>query len=324
MTIAATSSPRLSIGIPVYNGDRFLPQALDCLLSQTFGDFEIIVSDNASTDRTREVCLDFAQRDGRIRYSRNARNLGSVENFNRVFELSTAPLFKWAAHDDLHHGNYLESCIRLLDENPDAVLAHSDAAFIDENGELFPFVPEMGSYMDPKTGIQERADSVEIGDRAAAVERFWQVLSEARWGTHMFGVIHRQALMRTRLHANFYSSDRTLLAELALLGRFRSTPERLFFKRLHPSVSWALNQQERKSWLSTSEKTYSRRARQLEAFFSAAWAKPICVTDKIVCTMMVAGHCARVVARLLAGEEVKRAAQKSVWRQTEPSLPTER
>ena len=286
-------------------------------MSQTFRDFEIIVSDNASTDRTPEVCLDFAQRDHRIRYMRNQRNLGLVENFNRVFELSTAPLFKWAAHDDLHRENYLESCVRLLDDNPDAVLAHSNAAFIDENGELFPFVPETGSYIDPKTGIQERADSAEIGDHGAAVDRFWQVLSRARWGTHVFGVIRREALLQTRLHANFHTSDRALLAELALLGRFRSSPERLFLKRLHPSVSWTLNQKELKSYFSTSGKTYSRRVRQIEAYLSAAWGKPIGVTDKIVCTMMVAGHCARVVARLLAGEEIRRAAQKSVWRRAE-------
>ena len=322
MTISGTSPPRLSIGLPVYNGDKFLAQALDCLLAQTFRDFEIVISDNASTDRTPEICLGYAQRDRRIRYVRNQRNLGLVENFNRVFELSTAPLFKWAAHDDLHRENYLESCLRLLGDNPDAVLAHSNAAFIDENGELFPFDAGNGSYIDPKTGVQERTDSAEIGDRAAAVNRFWQVLSRARWGTHIFGVIRRQALMQTRLHANFHTSDRTLLAELALLGRFRSSPERLFLKRLHPSVSWTLNQEELRSYLSTSGETYSRRARQLEAFFSAARRKPIGVTDKIVCSMMVAGHCVRVVARLLAGEEVRRAAQTSVWRQ--PEVPNVR
>src|SRR5262245_51224042 len=139
MSNPRNASPRLSIGLPVYNGERFLEPALDCLLAQTFEDFEIIIGDNASTDRTPEICESYKRRDLRVRYIRNERNLGAIANFNRVFQLSTAPLFKWAAHDDLYRESYLETCIRLLDENPDAILAHSNTAFIDDNGELFPF-----------------------------------------------------------------------------------------------------------------------------------------------------------------------------------------
>jgi glycosyltransferase involved in cell wall biosynthesis len=317
MLISGNPSPQLSIGLPVYNGERFLAEGLDCLLSQTFRDFEIIISDNASSDRTPQICQAYAQRDHRIRYFRNQHNLGSIANFNRVFELSRAPLFKWAAHDDLHRETYLESCVRLLDDEPDLVLAHSNTAFIDENGVVFPFDPGTGSYLDPKTGIQEITDSAEIGDRAAAAERFWQVLSQARWGTHMFGVIRRQHLKQTRLHGNFYSSDRVLLTELALLGRFRSSPERLFLKRLHPNVSWTLNQEELKSYLSASGKAYSRRTRQLKAHFSAPRGKPIRTIDKFLCTMMVAAHCVRVAARLVTGEEARKTAQKSVWRHSQ-------
>jgi glycosyltransferase involved in cell wall biosynthesis len=314
MAVSGNPFPRLSIGLPVYNGERFLARALDSLLAQTFRDFEIIIGDNASSDSTLQICRAYARRDRRVRYIRNPRNLGSIANFNRVFELSKAPLFKWAAHDDLHRETYLESCIRLLDEHPDTVLAHTDTAFIDENGELFPFDPKTGNYVDPKTGVREMADSVEIGDSASAVERFWQVLSQARWGSHIFGVIRRQSIMQTRLHANFYSSDRVLLAELALLGRFRSSRESLFLKRLHPSVSWVLNQEELKSYVSPPGDTYSRRIRQLQAHFSAPSGKPIPTMDKIVCTMMVAAHCAKVAARLLTAEEARKKAQKSVWR----------
>ena len=85
-------SPRLSIGLPVYNGERYLAEAFDCFLAQTFQDFEIIVCDNASTDRTAEICRSFAQRDPRIRYYRNEKNLGAIPNFNRVFELSRSRL----------------------------------------------------------------------------------------------------------------------------------------------------------------------------------------------------------------------------------------
>ena len=305
---------RLSIGLPVYNGERFLAQALDCLLVQTFQDFEIIISDNASTDRTSDISRDYARADRRVRYIRNPRNLGAIANFNRVFDLSSAPLFKWAAHDDLYHEDYLESCVRILDENPDVMLAHSNAAFIDENGKPFPFDSKAGCYIDPKTGVLQRPDSPAIGDSPIAVERFWQVLAYARWGTLQFGVIRRQILQQTRLEQNFAGSDRPLLAELALLGRFKSSPERLFLKRFHANASWALNQKELKSFLSTDGKRYWRRARQLKAFFLAPRGKPIGAKDKSICTMMVAAHCIRTAAQTLAGKEVRNASQGLVWR----------
>jgi glycosyltransferase involved in cell wall biosynthesis len=314
MATLADHSPRLSIGLPVYNGENFLSQALDSLLAQTFRDFEIIVSDNASTDRTPQIGQSYVRRDPRIRYMRNPRNLGAVPNWNRVFELSKAPLFKWAAHDDMHHETYLERCIQLLEDHPDAILAHSSTALIDENGELFPFDSKFGTYLDPKTGLQATTDGAEIGDRTAAIERFWQVLSRSRMGTHIFGVVRRRALEQTRLHGNFYTGDRALLAELALFGRFRACPERLFLKRLHSNVSWTLNSEEQKSYLSTNGHAYSRRARQLEAFFSAPRGKPIGIVAKFICILMVATHCVKKGCQLLIGSQAREAARKSAWR----------
>ena len=323
MAISTYFPPRLSIGLPVYNGERFLSQALECLLVQTFGDFEIVIGDNASTDRTQDICQDYVRRDPRIRYVRHQRNLGAVANFNRVFHLSAAPLFKWAAHDDLHRETYLESCVRLLDDHPDTVLAHSNTLLIDENSEPFPFDPSIECHRDPKTGAPETVDGPEIGDSAIAVKRFWQVLTLARKGNHSFGVIRREALRQTRLQANFVTSDRTLLAELALLGRFRSSPDRLFLKRLHPTVSWTLSRREIRGYLSTDDQVYSRRARQLEAYFSASRGKPIATRDKLVCTAMVAAHCVKIAVRALTGRETRTAAQKSVWRRQADILSDE-
>jgi glycosyltransferase involved in cell wall biosynthesis len=315
MTSFAKASPKLSIGLPVYNGERYLAQALESLLAQTFRGFELVISDNASTDRTPEICCAYAQRDPRVRYVRNPRNLGAVANFNRVFELSKAPLFKWASHDDLHHETYLEGCIRLLDENPDVVLAHSGTAFIDENGDIFRSSPVTGSYVDPKTAAHVVPDGPDIGDTRVAVKRFWQVLTRARWGTHQFGVIRRSILQQTRLDQNFEGGDRAMLAELALLGRFQSSQERLFLKRIHPGVSWALNKSELKNWLSTDGKTYWRRARQLEAFFSAPRGKPLRTLDKSICTMMVAAHCVRTACGAgVAGNKAHNVAQGMIWR----------
>src|SRR5215510_8210447 len=261
--------PKLSIGIPVFNGQKFLPELLDSLVAQTFRDFEILICDNASSDRTPQICSEYEQRDPRIRYIRNERNLGAIANFNRVFELSTAPLFKWAANDDLYHEAYLGTCVSLLEENPDIVLAHTGSAFIDEKSEPLPFEQETGSFIDPKTGRRYWADVPSIGDTPVAINRFWHVLTRARWGTHMFGVVRREILQQTSLLPNFGGSDRAMLAELALLGRFRCASERLFLKRLHANVSSALDHKDLKGFLSTDGKRYSRRLRQIKAFFGA-------------------------------------------------------
>jgi glycosyltransferase involved in cell wall biosynthesis len=305
--------PKLSIGIPVFNGQEFLPELLDSLLAQTFTDFEILICDNASTDRTAQICSEYECRDSRIHYIRNERNLGAIQNFNRVFELSRAPLFKWAAHDDLYHENYLYACIKLMEENPDTILAHTGTAFIDEKSATLPFDPETGSFIDPKTGARYWADLPSIGDTPVAVSRFWQVLTRARWGTHMFGVVRREILQKTSLLPNFAGSDRAMLAELALLGRFRCANERLFFKRFHANVSWALSQQELKSFLSTDGIRYSRRLRQIKAFFGAPSGKPISILSKSACFMLVAAHSAKTTLQLVGQNDPRRAAHGYGW-----------
>ncbi len=128
------SLPYVSIGLPVYDGERFLAETLDSLLAQTFEDLELIISDNASTDRTQEICKDYLAKDRRIRYYRNDQNLGAARNYNRVFELSTGKYFKWAAHDDLCASALTERCVEVLDSEPSAVMCYARTIIIDEHG----------------------------------------------------------------------------------------------------------------------------------------------------------------------------------------------
>jgi Glycosyl transferase family 2 len=224
-------SPRISIGLPVYNGEKFLPEVIENFLSQTFADIEIVIGDNASTDSTPQICRAYAARDTRVRYFRNEKNLGAIVNFNRVFELAQAPLFKWAAHEDLYLGTYLGSCVRIV-ENPD-VLAHSGTALIDEKWCHLSIRPHPTSFMDPRTGAGQPGHRRQLSCfgalLAGAVER--------PVGSHMFGVMRREALAQTQLLPNFAGGDRAMLAELALLGRFQSTREALYLKRFHEQVS---------------------------------------------------------------------------------------
>lgn len=128
----------VSIGLPVYNGAHLLRRALDSLLGQDFGDFELIISDNASTDDTRDICEDYARRDRRIRYSRNARNLGVMPNFHCVRGLASADYFMWASHDDVWSANYVGALARRLDANESAVLSAGCTQYVTESGEPDP------------------------------------------------------------------------------------------------------------------------------------------------------------------------------------------
>ena len=129
----------------------------------------------------------------------------------------------------------------------------------------------------------------------------------------MFGVIRREILQQTSLLPNFAGSDRAMLAELALLGRFRCANERLFLKRFHANVSSALNHKELKGFLSTDGKRYSRRLRQIKAFFGAPRGKPIGVVSKSVCFMLVAAHSAKITVQLVGQNDPRRAAHGYGW-----------
>lgn len=213
--------PRVSIGLPVYNGENFLAETLDSLLAQTFTDFELIISDNASTDRTEEICKAYAAKDKRVRYYRNDKNLGAARNYNRVFELSTGEYFKWSAHDDLCAPHFLERCVEVLDQDDSVVLCYTRTRAIDENGDFVKNYPSKpgGSSVKPR-------------------ERFYEFVCVPHACVAVFGLMRADVLKKTPLIGNFSSADRPLLGELSLLGRLYEIPEYLFFYRNHPDQSW--------------------------------------------------------------------------------------
>ena len=134
MNANAGSGPAVTIGMPVYNGQRFIRQAIASVLAQSFADFELLVSDNASTDGTGQVCAEFAARDSRIRFVRQNQNIGAFLNFRYVTDHAAAPLLVWLAHDDVLDSGYLERCLQQMLANEHSVLVSSDFRIIDENG----------------------------------------------------------------------------------------------------------------------------------------------------------------------------------------------
>ncbi|MEH2374762.1 glycosyltransferase family 2 protein, partial [Nostoc sp.] len=217
-----SNQPRLSIGLPVYNGEKFIKEAIDSLLAQTFEDFEIIISDNASTDKTEEICRAYAEQDKRISYYRNEKNIGCARNFNRVFELSSGEYFKWAAHDDLHAPDFIKKCIEVLDQDPTIILCHSQVYFIDEQGDF------LQNY-----DIKLKADALKPH------ERFHELLTK-HLCYQCYGVIRASALRMIPPMGGYGNADGIFLLRLGIIGRFYEIPEYLFFARSHPQQSMSM------------------------------------------------------------------------------------
>lgn len=226
-------SPRVSIGLPVYNGERYLRLALDSLLRQTFTDFELVISDNASTDATEAICREYALRDPRVRYHRNARNIGGSRNHNRVVELSVGEYFLMGAHDDLRAPDYLRRCVEVLDADPTCVICFSKTEWIDEEGRPLP-----------APGFDLDVDSPD------PVVRFREIIRMDHDLAPIYGLMRTAILKRTPLEGQYADCDRVELAELALYGRFVQLPEVLFFRREHPGQSTRMHRsrQARTAW----------------------------------------------------------------------------
>jgi glycosyltransferase involved in cell wall biosynthesis len=210
--------------MPVFNAERYLEAALDSIQSQSFEDFEVVISDNASTDGTREICESRAATDPRIRYIRLPQNRGVVYNFNNVFRLSSGKYFKWAAGDDVCGADYLLRAVEALDNDPTIVLTWAKTTGIDENGERVPMEYEVSDLNSPI--------SVYSPD---PVVRFRRLLRNFWWVDGPFYGVMRSSVLRTTrwVHPPHPSGDQILLVELSLRGRFYEIPEELFFSRVH-------------------------------------------------------------------------------------------
>jgi glycosyltransferase involved in cell wall biosynthesis len=306
------NGPKVSVGMPVFNGERYIREAIESILSQSFEQFELVISDNASTDGTPEICQDYAARDGRIRYVRHPENAGVIKNFNAAFDLSTGEYFKWAASDDVCGRDYLLRAVAVLDNDPSIVLVWGRTVGIDENGSRVPMRYE----------ISDLNSSISVYSPDPAV-RFRRLLRNIWWVDGPFyGVIRSSALRDTRwVHPPHHSGDQILLSELSLKGRFYEIPEELFFSRVHKGkTSHAhrslrdrvalVDQRDPGSGAIASLRAMRAYPRRIWMYASAiAWA-PIPVATKLRC----AGEVPRAIAHwvVLRGRQLR--SGQSPWR----------
>jgi glycosyltransferase involved in cell wall biosynthesis len=212
--------PKISIGLPVYNGENFLREAILSVLNQSCQDFELIIRDNASTDKTEEISREFANRDARIRYIRNETNVGAGPNFNSIVALARGQYFKWLAHDDIMAPTFLERCLEFLEKDPSAVLAYPRVRYIDAQGQ----------------SQEDYVSRFPIND-GDPVLRFAKMIRPGHRCFEVFGLIRLDKLRQTRLIGCYNHGDGVLLAHLALLGRFAEVPENLLCSRRHDKQS---------------------------------------------------------------------------------------
>ena len=262
----AVNPPKVSIGLPVYNGDEFLEKAIESILGQSFTDFELIISDNASTDKTALICQAYAARDARIRYYRNATNIGGANNGNRTFLLAQGKYFRWAAHDDLCAPELIAKCVAVLERDPHVVLCYTQTVNIDQQGKMLG------------TTSLNRATS------DSPHRRFHDLAFRNDYCEPSYGLMRSEILRRTRLEQDFTGSDRVLLCELAFYGKFVEIDEPLFYKRHHPKNTY-LDWRARMAWFNPDWKgkiTFPNWLQFLN-YLSAIKQGPLSAREKLFC-----------------------------------------
>ena len=207
--------PRLTLGLPTYNGERFLAEALDALLAQTYTDFELIISDNASSDGTQQIAERYAADDARIRYVRHPVNRGSSFNHNFVIQQARGDFFKWVSDDDLYAPELLERCMDALDSRPEISLAHAWTAFLDDRGNL--------------THRLDYTLTTDVPDPAVRLRS----LLHTQGGDDIYGIIRMSVLRQVAPFGSYHMADRPFVVELALHGPFHNVPAHLYFRRDH-------------------------------------------------------------------------------------------
>jgi glycosyltransferase involved in cell wall biosynthesis len=219
-SVGERSESLVTVGVPVYNGERFLAQCLDSLLSQTFQDFVLVISDNASTDGTPEICRRYAASDPRIRYHRNATNIGLYGNFNWILRTARTRYIKLASADDFWASTMLSDAVTAIESDPSVVLCYPRAILVDEKGrELCPY-----------------EKSLNVMDEDPVI-RFTRVITEIGLVNQLMGVIRCDVLRFTLDLMSQPPADTVFLAELSLYGKIMELPAYQYFRRFHEAAS---------------------------------------------------------------------------------------
>lgn len=267
-------TPTLTIVLPVYNGQNFLAEAIASILSQTYSDFELLISDNNSTDSTIDICERYAARDSRVHLFRFPQNVGASKNFNHLVSSAKGKYFKWAAHDDVCAPTFLQECIDVLESDESVALCHTYSSFMSGNGEVTGGIAMRPGYAD-----------------ADPVRRFESIVAVPHSCVVVFGLFRKEILIKTPLLAPYVGSDRNLLAEIALYGRIFCVPQFLFFNRRHTrnSVLQFPDERARLAWFDPqiAERPSFPISRRVAEYLASIERSPLSRERKAACKAIV-------------------------------------
>jgi len=274
-----SNDPLVSIGVPVFNGERGLGPALDSLLTQTYSNLEIIVSDNGSTDRTPDICKSYAANEPRVKWFRSEKNCGASWNFNRVFEMSGGVYFMWAAHDDYRNPSFVRACVEALERCPDAVLCQAKTAVSIAGGNETMYVVDLDSF-DGKHQL---------------IERYRETLQRFP-ATAIYGVYRASAMRQTLMFQTEIATDIAFIQELAIYGRFIQVSEVLFHYRARDK--WNSLQDDMRHFLGSSAKPwwYKPFAALFVAHCRRVFRAELPLNQKLLLMLVLVGHHLRELA----------------------------
>ncbi len=262
----ATNTPRVTIGMPVYNAEQYIEETIESVLAQTYGDFVLYIADNASTDKTEVICRQFCKRDPRIVYIRNPSNVGAAKNYEVCYAPAQSEFYRWQNADDPIEPRLIEACIEALDTQPDAVLAYGTANIIDAHGHL----------------INEHRDNLTV-DQSSAADRMIACIGSIGIQNQMYGLIRREALAKTARMRSYVAADLNLITELSLYGKFILLSEHLFNRRMHPECSsWDRKDSDRQKnfWDPTKRKLVLQTWRSTYEYYKAVTRSPAPIKEK--------------------------------------------
>jgi len=235
------NNPKVCIGMPVYNGARFITDAIQSLLNQEYTDFILIISDNASTDETEQICRAYVKKDQRIKYVRQESNIGAVRNFEYVLENSRSQYFMWAAHDDYWDRRFLSELVAMLDERKDRVLAFCNARHVDTEKKIIRNYNKL-EYLNP--------GATKCGIQLNSLERF--ILQDHLHGKAnlIYGLIKREILLKSKILSKWgdfgWGADLLMVAQLLRYGDVAITSNELWQKTQNPDGLGSIKLKKRK------------------------------------------------------------------------------
>lgn len=274
--MSESAIPKVSIGLPVYNGEQYIETALQSILQQDFDDFELVVSDNASADATPYILDRWADKDERVTVHHSDINVGGADNFNKVLQLSTGKYFRWATHDDYLAPSMVSSCVEALDAAEETcVLVYPQTVIVDGDGNEV-----------------EMLSNQLILDSDDPVERLHEFMRNYGFANAIYGLMRADAIKAVGGLPKYNAGDLTMIAGLALRGKFLEVPEPLFYRRMHEDMSWRKSKTPEgfAKWFDPNKRWFIvfQAWRLWRELVGEVWRSPLSPADKLRATGVVA------------------------------------